>query len=155
MMVPHYMTTNARPGSTLIIDENNNPVYQGMIEVPFTVFIPRTCADGSRPGPCPIVNYGHGMLGSRAEVRHGLRQRERRRTMSWNAAHWLWLTRVRNLGCGAARPGWLRRAVGCGQRGGLHHGHRYGTSALRPAVHRVLMDVSGGRCLRARAAVDM
>jgi len=28
MTVPHYMTNNARPGSTLVIDENNKPVYQ-------------------------------------------------------------------------------------------------------------------------------
>jgi len=28
MIVPHYMTNSARPGSTLVIDVNNNPVFQ-------------------------------------------------------------------------------------------------------------------------------
>ena len=119
MTVPHYMTTNARPGSTLVIDENNNPVYQGMIEVPFTVFIPRTCADGSRPGPCPIVNYGHGMLGSRAEVRaaHGLAGLHGPLTLiAGHPAHIAW--------GGRRVAGRLRRPVGGGERGGLHHGHR-------------------------------
>jgi len=74
MSVPYYSTDNARPGSTLIIDENNNPVFQGYIDVPFTVFIPYSCTDGSRAN-CPIVNYGHGLLGSRQEVR----ERERRK----------------------------------------------------------------------------
>jgi len=74
MSLPYYSTDNARPGSTLIIDENNNPVFQGYIDVPFTVFIPHSCTDGSRAN-CPIVNYGHGLLGSRQEVR----ERERRK----------------------------------------------------------------------------
>ena len=103
MLVPHYMTRNAMPGATLIIDENNVPVYQGMIEVPFTVFIPRTCADGSRPGPCPIVNYGHGMLGSRAEVRG--RAGELDRPMgNMMRAHAV-LTRLRRRQVGAAGRG--------------------------------------------------
>ena len=69
MTVPHYLTDNARPGSFLVIDENNRPVYQGDVQVPFTVYIPRSCLDGRHASPCPIVNYGHGLFSSRAEVR--------------------------------------------------------------------------------------
>ena len=28
MTVPHYLTNNAEPGSTLVIDDANRPVYQ-------------------------------------------------------------------------------------------------------------------------------
>ena len=67
MTVPHYMTNDALPGSVLVIGADNTPVYQGNATVPFTVHIPRSCLDRA----CPIVNYCHGMLGSREEVRVG------------------------------------------------------------------------------------
>ena len=67
MRTPHYLTNNALPGSVLVIDENNKPVFQGYREVPFSVYIPRSCADGSK-APCAIMEYGHGLLGARNEV---------------------------------------------------------------------------------------
>jgi len=67
MHVPFYATDSALPGSKLIIDENNDPVYQGLVTVPFVVYIPHSCANGTHT-PCPIVNYGHGIFSSRFEV---------------------------------------------------------------------------------------
>ena len=98
MSVPHYLTNNAGPSATLVIDENNTPVYQvrgatgararrsapaharcadgrfgiarsqGQADVTFSVFIPRSCVVPGR-APCPIMNYGHGLLGSQSQVR--------------------------------------------------------------------------------------
>ena len=65
LIAPSYMTDDARPGTTLVIGADNLPAYQGNIIVPFTVLIPRSCLDRA----CPIVNYGHGLFSSRAEVR--------------------------------------------------------------------------------------
>ena len=65
MTVPYYMTDLAQPGATLIIDDDNQPVYQGELAVPFTVHIPHSCLGQA----CPIVQYGHGLLSTREEVR--------------------------------------------------------------------------------------
>jgi len=77
MEVPYYATDSALPGSKLIIDESNDPVYQGLVTVPFVVYIPHSCANGTHT-PCPIVNYGHGIFSSRFEARRrrggGVRQ---------------------------------------------------------------------------------
>jgi hypothetical protein len=108
MRVPHYMTKGAAPSATLVIDENNKPVYQvwswaerawghrhthqlnhghvgvgtqGEVDVTFSVFIPRSCVVAGR-APCPIMNYGHGLLGTQGQVRSG--RSLPARTPRWN-----------------------------------------------------------------------
>ena len=41
---------------------------QGNVDVTFSVYIPYSCAEPGR-APCPIVNFGHGLLGSQSQVR--------------------------------------------------------------------------------------
>jgi len=66
MMVPHYHTRAARPGAEMVVDANGIPVYQGEVEVPFTVAIPHKCAvEGAK---CPHMVYGHGLFQTRDEV---------------------------------------------------------------------------------------
>jgi hypothetical protein len=38
-----------------------------MVEVPFDVYIPKSCASGEK-APCPIQQYGHGLLGTRGQA---------------------------------------------------------------------------------------
>jgi len=67
MTIPHYMTRRAVPGCTLVLDEEGIPVYQGEVSVPFTVAIPYKCV-GVGAEKCPILVFGHGLLGDRTQV---------------------------------------------------------------------------------------
>lgn len=62
-------TTEDHNGSFLTRDENGQPYYNGDVEVPFTILIPRTAHDD--PRPLPIMQYGHGLLGGQDEVFSG------------------------------------------------------------------------------------
>jgi hypothetical protein len=73
MMVPHYMTRRAVPGCSIVLDENGTPVYQGMVNVPFTVAIPFKCAQVGAE-KCPVLVYGHGLTGSQGQVLGGTQQ---------------------------------------------------------------------------------
>jgi len=72
MTVPHYMTRNARPGAELVVDANGIPIYQGEVTATFAVSIPRKCAVAG--AKCPIVIYGHGLLGGKDQVTMGTQQ---------------------------------------------------------------------------------
>lgn len=72
MTVPHYMTKRARPACEMVVDENGIPIYQGEVEVRFTVVVPHVCAVAG--AKCPIVVYGHGLLGSQDQVTSGTQQ---------------------------------------------------------------------------------
>ena len=66
MTVPSYMTS-VNPNSTLVLDPDTGlPVYQEDSEVPFYVFIPRSLVEEGRAGA--ILQYGHGLLGSKDEA---------------------------------------------------------------------------------------
>lgn len=68
MEIPLYMDSPF-PNSMLVVDENDNAVYQGMVDVTFTVLIPRILVEEGRSGP--VIQYGHGLLGTQDEVRTG------------------------------------------------------------------------------------
>lgn len=72
MTVPNYME-NEESGAILTRDEAGMPFYNGDTEVPFEVLIPRTAFDD--PRPLPLVQYGHGLLGSHDEVEGGYLRR--------------------------------------------------------------------------------
>lgn len=72
MTMPHYLTRNALPGSELVLDSNGMPVYQGEVDVRFTVAIPYACAVAG--ASCPFIIYGHGLLGSQNQVLMGTQQ---------------------------------------------------------------------------------
>jgi len=42
-------------------------VGQGLVNVPFSVYIPRVCVEAGA-NPCPIMNYGHGLLGTQDQA---------------------------------------------------------------------------------------
>ena len=64
--VPSYMT-NVGPNTTLVLDPTTGlPVYQEDDEAEFIVLIPRSVVESGQPGA--ILQYGHGLLGSRNEV---------------------------------------------------------------------------------------
>ena len=138
MTVPHYLTDNARPGSFLVIDENNRPVYQGDVQVPFTVYIPRSCLDGRHASPCPIVNYGHGLFSSRAEVRGADRTGRgwgrAARGGTWMGRGWggAWVGRAVWVGSGGPREGRAARAT---LASGLSQG-RWGRAADKQLIGR-------------------
>lgn len=66
--VPYY-TDKPGPGSSLVLDSNGKPVFQGWTWVPAEVRIPHTLLDNPRPGR--LLQYGHGLLGSQGEVESG------------------------------------------------------------------------------------
>jgi hypothetical protein len=67
--VPHFMVEN-RPGAALRRGADGLPEAMGTIEVPFTANIPRSVAEAVRMGgdPVRLVEYGHGLFGSRGEA---------------------------------------------------------------------------------------
>jgi hypothetical protein len=65
MTVPLYAEEDRSP-TFLTRDENGMPYYNGDIEVEFSVAIPRSVFDN--PGPSPLVQYGHGLLGDHEEI---------------------------------------------------------------------------------------
>jgi hypothetical protein len=68
VQVPQYVDRNY-PGATLVLDANGTPVYQGMAWNEITILIPNSLANGSKPYG-NVVQYGHGLFGSRTEVIH-------------------------------------------------------------------------------------
>lgn len=66
--VPYY-TDKPGPGSSLVLDANGNPVFQGWTWVTGEVRIPHTLLDNPRPGR--LLQYGHGLLGGQGEVESG------------------------------------------------------------------------------------
>ncbi len=65
LTVPFY-TETPDPGTVLSRDDSNQPMFMGMTERPFTMLFPHSVVEASEPAP--IVQYGHGLLGSQDEV---------------------------------------------------------------------------------------
>ena len=63
--IPYY-TELPEPGQVLSRDVNNLPMFMGMRERPFTLLIPHSVYEDTEPAP--IIQYGHGLLGSQEEV---------------------------------------------------------------------------------------
>ncbi|MFO0589250.1 MAG: hypothetical protein U0441_17060 [Polyangiaceae bacterium] len=69
MTVPLYLTkADPDPDARLVLGDDGLPVQNGTADYPFTVIIPDACAQGT---PCPLLQYGHGLLGGRGEVGGG------------------------------------------------------------------------------------
>ncbi len=66
--MPLYTETDD-PGTELTRDADGMPYYNGDTEVPFLVKVP--CSVWEAGVPAPLLQYGHGLLGSRAEVGYG------------------------------------------------------------------------------------
>ncbi len=67
MTVPLYLDQPSN-GATLQVDAHGMPVQSGTADYPFTVIIPNSVANAGVP--VPVVQYGHGLLGSQDEVLH-------------------------------------------------------------------------------------
>jgi hypothetical protein len=65
MTVPLY-TEEDGPGTLLTRDEDGMPYVNGETTVRFTIIVPQTAIDD--PRPLPLLQYGHGLLGSQGEV---------------------------------------------------------------------------------------
>ncbi len=63
--IPLY-TELDEPGTMLTRDENGKPFYNGETTVDFTLVVPNSVVESGEPAA--IVQYGHGLLGSRSEV---------------------------------------------------------------------------------------
>ena len=68
MTVPNY-TEDVDPDVLLTRDEDGLPYYNGTRDIEFTIIVPRILIDEQRSGP--IIQYGHGLMGSQSEVRGG------------------------------------------------------------------------------------
>ena len=68
MTVPLYTEFDGA-GSLLNRDADGMPYAQGETTVPFTIIVPQTAIDD--PRPLPLIQYGHGLLGSQGEVHNG------------------------------------------------------------------------------------
>lgn len=66
MTVPYY-TEIAGKNTLLSRDEHNMPYYMGETERDFTVVVPRSLWEQGVAGP--ILQYGHGLMGSQGEVK--------------------------------------------------------------------------------------
>ena len=68
MTVPYY---TEEPGTDVLLtrDDNGLPFYNGDREIEFTLIVPRVLVDEKRSGP--IIQYGHGLMGSQSEVHGG------------------------------------------------------------------------------------
>jgi hypothetical protein len=67
MFVPLYTDVDA-PGALLNRDADGMPYAEGETRVPFTIIVPNTAIED--PRPLPLLQYGHGLLGSQGEA-HG------------------------------------------------------------------------------------
>jgi len=67
-LMPLYTETD-EPGTELTRDGDGMPYYNGDTEVPFLIKVP--CSVWEAGVPAPLLQYGHGLLGSRAEVGYG------------------------------------------------------------------------------------
>jgi hypothetical protein len=68
MTVPLYTEQDA-PGTLLTRDADGMPYANGETTVRFTIIVPQTAIDD--PRPLPLIQYGHGLLGSQSEVNAG------------------------------------------------------------------------------------
>lgn len=65
MTVPLYTEEDAA-GTLLTRDADGMPYANGETTVPFTIIVPQTAIDD--PRPLPLLQYGHGLLGSQGEA---------------------------------------------------------------------------------------
>lgn len=70
LTVPLYLD-KAEPGGTLARGDDGRPVRTGDATVPFTLQIPRSVWDGTKPAPARFLQFGHGFFGSREEADGG------------------------------------------------------------------------------------
>jgi len=80
LTVPLY-TEEDHANTLLTRDSEGMPYENGTTTVPFTVIVPRSLVDDPHPGP--VVQYGHGLLGSQDEVEGGYLA-ELSNRYSWN-----------------------------------------------------------------------
>jgi hypothetical protein len=74
IQVPNYLTTN-HPGSYYVLNASGTPVFQGFEPADVTVLIPNILANGTiKTGM--ILQYGHGLFGSRKEAQSGYLEAE-------------------------------------------------------------------------------
>lgn len=67
-LMPLYTETD-EPGTELTRDADGMPFYNGDTDVPFLIKVP--CSVWEAGVPAPLLQYGHGLLGSREEVGYG------------------------------------------------------------------------------------
>jgi hypothetical protein len=65
--VPLYLES-AEPGARLRTDDPAAPEADGTADVPFVAIVPRSVLDGETVVPARVVQYGHGIFGSRKEI---------------------------------------------------------------------------------------
>jgi len=70
VQMPWYLN-QVQPGSSvrLVLNEQGLPVYQGLVPVNFTLLVPRSLVENRTTGG--VLQYGHGLFGSREEVDEG------------------------------------------------------------------------------------
>lgn len=68
LSVPQYVNQQL-PGATLVIGKDGLPEFQKFAHVPATVLIPPSVAKGEwKPDEVTVLQYGHGLFGSRGEA---------------------------------------------------------------------------------------
>jgi hypothetical protein len=67
-VMPLYTETDD-PGTELTRDADGMPYYNGDIEVEFLLKVPCSVWQSDQPGP--LIQYGHGLLGTREEIGYG------------------------------------------------------------------------------------
>lgn len=65
--VPLYLESD-EPGARLRNDDPAAPEAEGTADVPFVAIVPRSVLDGEAVVPARLVQYGHGIFGSRTEI---------------------------------------------------------------------------------------
>lgn len=63
---PSYMTNNGEIGGVIATGEDGHAAYQGLIDIPFYMAVPRSVWDAGVP--VPVFLYGHGLFGTGSEV---------------------------------------------------------------------------------------
>jgi pimeloyl-ACP methyl ester carboxylesterase len=70
LQVPSFVDSDL-PGARLNLDDDDLPVLDGTVSVPFTLLIPRVALEA----PVPVALVGHGLLTTRAQVEYPSYQR--------------------------------------------------------------------------------
>ena len=70
LTVPLYLTSTDA-GALLVRGADGAPAYAGEATVPFTLQIPRSVWDGTKPSPARFLQFGHGFFGTREEADGG------------------------------------------------------------------------------------
>jgi hypothetical protein len=68
LTVPLFLAGKGEPGELLKRGPDGRPIRNGTVQVPFTVIIPRSVLDGSKPTPARLLQFGHGFFGTQLEV---------------------------------------------------------------------------------------